>query len=129
MELKTIHKEALIQQMTLMEDLFSSVVFEDPLALQDTLRILLDMPGLRIRSVTTQKSVRNLYGHSSVFDIWAEGVGKCQMNLEIQNRDVDDHVRRSRFIQGQMDVHSFPAGTRYRDLPELFLVQRKLSFG
>ena len=66
--------------MTLMEDLFSSVVFEDPPALQDVLRILLDMPGLRIRSVTAQKSLRNLYGHSSVFDIWAEGTGKCQYN-------------------------------------------------
>ncbi len=112
----------LLQKMTLMEDGFSSVVFEDKLALQDVLRILLGQRNLEIQSVITQKSIRNLYGHSSVLDIWAKDDEKRQINLEIQNKDMDDHVRRTRFVQGQMDTHSFPKGMAYREMPELFLI-------
>ncbi len=113
---------ALLEKMTLMEDGFSSVVFEDKQALQDVLRILLGMKDLEIQSVITQKSIRNLYGHSSVLDVWAMDSEKRQINLEIQNQDVDDHVRRTRFVQGQMDTHSFPKGKAYREMPELILV-------
>lgn len=134
MTIKTLKKEnkdsgkvnlqygMLLRQMTLMEDGFSSVVFEDKLALQDVLRILLGIRDLEIQSVVTQKSIRNLYGHSSVLDVWARDSKKRQMNLEIQNKDVDDHVRRTRFVQGQMDTHCFPKGAAYREMPELFLI-------
>lgn len=113
---------SLLQKMTLMEDAFSSVVFEDKQALQDVLRIFLGIRDLEIRSVITQKSIRNLYGHSSVLDVWAKDFERRQINLEIQNKDVDDHVRRTRFVQGQMDTHSFPKGMTYREMPELFLI-------
>lgn len=113
---------AKVKKMTLMSDAFASVVFENRLAVQDVLRILTGDKSIVLKTVLPQKSIRNLYGHSSVLDVWAEDVFGRQYNLEIQNEDVDDHVRRTRYIQGQIDTRIFPKGEKYRQMPELYLI-------
>ncbi len=78
--------------------------------------------AMHIAEVVTQRTVRNLYGHSSVLDIWSRDVDNVYYNLEIQNKDVDDHVRRTRFIQSQIDTKVFPKGKKYREMPDLCLI-------
>ena len=111
-----------IQKLNLTSDLFSSVVFEDTLAVQDVLRILTGIRELKVIRVEPQRSYRNLYGHSSVLDIWAEDAGGIQYNIEIQMSEKEDHLRRSRFIQSRIDGRSLSEGAEYEALPELYLI-------
>lgn len=111
-----------IQEMNLTSDLLSSVTFEDMLAAQDVLRILTGIEDLTVVRVEPQRSFRNIYGHSSVSDVWAEDSRYNQYSLEIQVAENEDHLRRSRFIQSRVDSRCLGIGTEYEKLPELYLI-------
>lgn len=111
-----------IQEMNLTSDLLSSVTFEDIPAVQDVLQILTGVEDLTVTRVEPQRSFRNLYGHSSVSDVWAEDSQYNQYNLEIQVAENEDHLRRSRFIQSRVDSRCLGTGTEYEELPELYLI-------
>lgn len=111
-----------IRELNLTSDLFSSVVFEDTLALQDVLRILTGISDLRVTRAEPQRSYRNLYGHGTVSDVWAEGEEGTQYNMEIQIAENEEHLRRSRFIQSRVDSRTLDSGQKYEELPELYLV-------
>lgn len=115
-------RRRVIQSLNLTSDLLSSVTFEDIISTQEVLRILTGIVDLRVTRVEPQRSYRNLYGHSSVSDIWAEDSRNRQFNLEIQIADNEDHLRRSRFIQSRMDSRSLSSGTEYERMPELYLI-------
>lgn len=111
-----------IQEMNLTGDLLSSVVFEDSPALQDVLRIMTGIGDLKVLRAEPQRSFRNMYGHSSVSDVWAEDGKNNQYNLEIQVAQNEDHLRRSRFIQSRIDSRCLGTGLSYEELPELYLI-------
>lgn len=111
-----------IRGLNLTSDLFFSVVFEDHLALQDVLRILTGICDLRVMRTEPQRSYRNLYGHSSILDIWAEDSYKRQYNIELQIAEDEDHLKRSRFIQSRIDSRVLGTGASYADLPDLYLI-------
>lgn len=111
-----------IQEMNLTDDLLSSVVFEDSPALQDVLRIMTGIGHLKVLRAKPQRSFRNMYGHSSVSDVWAEDGENNQYNLEIQVAQNEDHLRRSRFIQSRIDSRCLGTGLGYEELPELYLI-------
>lgn len=111
-----------IVEMNLTSDLLSSVTFEDLLAAQDVLRIMTGMDELIVLRVEPQRSFRNMYGHSSISDVWAEDAAYNQYNLEIQIAENEDHLRRSRFIQSRIDSRCFSTGMEYGELPELYLI-------
>ena len=111
-----------IRKLNLTSDLLSSVVFEDKLALQDVLRILTGIHELKVTRVEPQRSYRNLYGHGSVADVWAEDECHTQYNMEIQIAENEDHLRRSRFIQSRIDSRVLNTGISYGKLPELYMI-------
>lgn len=111
-----------IRELNLTSDLLASVVFEDIAAVQDVLRILTGVRDLRVLRVEPQRSYRNLYGRSSVLDVWAEDSANIQYNLEIQMAENENHLKRSRFIQSRIDSRSLGTGTEYEDLPDLYLI-------
>lgn len=111
-----------LQNLNLTSDLFASVVFEDITAVQEVLRILTGLHDLKVLRVEPQRSYRNLYGRSSVLDIWAEDSHNNQYNMEIQIAENEDHLKRSRFIQSRIDSRSLGTGMEYDELPELYLI-------
>lgn len=111
-----------VKKLNLTSDLLASVVFEDVTAVQDVLRILTGVHGLRVLRVEPQRSYRNLYGHSSVLDVWAEDGKNTQYNMEIQIAEDEDHLKRSRFIQSRIDSRSLGTGMEYDELPDLYLI-------
>ena len=111
-----------LKELNLTSDLLSSVVFEDTAAIQDVLRILTGISDLKILRVEPQRSFRNLYGRSSVLDIWAEDSRGSQYNMEIQIAENEDHLKRSRFIQSRIDSRSLGSGVGYDELPDLYLI-------
>lgn len=113
---------AKIRELNLTSDLFSSIVFEDHLAVQDVLRILTGISDLRVLRTEPQRSYRNLYGHSSILDVWAEDSQERQYNIELQIAEDEDHLKRSRFIQSRIDSRVLGTGASYADLPDLYLI-------
>lgn len=111
-----------LKELNLTSDLLSSVVFEDTAAIQDVLRILTGICDLKILRVEPQRSLRNLYGRSSILDIWAEDSRGNQYNMEIQIAENEDHLKRSRFIQSRIDSRSLGSGMGYDELPDLYLI-------
>lgn len=111
-----------IRKLNLTSDLLASVVFEDVMAVQDVLRILTGIRDLRVLRAEPQRSCRNLYGHSSVLDVWAEDSRNTQYNMEIQIAEDEDHLKRSRFIQSRIDSRSLGTGMGYGELPDLYMV-------
>ena len=111
-----------IRKLNLTSDLFSSVVFQDLAAIQDVLRIMTGIENIKVIRTEPQRSYRNLHGHSSVLDVWAEDDVGTQYNLEIQIAEDEDHLRRSRFIQSRMDSRCLDSGEPYEKLPELYLI-------
>lgn len=111
-----------LKELNLTSDLLSSVVFEDPAAVQDVLRILTGICDLKVLRVEPQRSFRNLYGRSSVLDVWAEDSRGSQYNMEIQIAENEDHLKRSRFIQSRIDSRSLGSGMGYEELPDLYLI-------
>lgn len=90
--------------------------------MQDVLRILMGIHDLKVTRVEPQKSFRNLYGHGSIADVWAEDEFHTQYNMEIQIAENEDHLRRSRFIQSRIDSRVLNVGMSYRKLPELYMI-------
>ncbi len=111
-----------LKKLNLTSDLLASVVFEDILAIQDVLRILTGVRDLKVLRVEPQRSYRNLYGRSSVLDVWAEDSQNTQYNMEIQIAENEDHLKRSRFIQSRIDSRSLGTGMKYDELPDLYLI-------
>lgn len=111
-----------IQRLNLTSDLLASVVFEDIMAVQDILRILTGVRDLKVLRVEPQRSYHNLYGYSSVLDVWAEDGENVQYNMEIQIAENEDHLKRSRFIQSRIYSRSLGSSMDYDELPDLYLI-------
>ena len=77
-----IERKKAIQGLNLTSDLLSSVAFEDIMAVQEILQILTGIKELKVIRVEPQRSYRNLHGHSSVSDLWAEDSKDRQYNLD-----------------------------------------------
>lgn len=92
-----------IRKLNLTSDLLASVVFEDVMAVQDVLRILTGIRDLRVLRAEPQRSCRNLYGHSSVLDVWAEDSRNTQYNMEIQIAEDEEAARLLQFIKKTTD--------------------------
>ncbi len=69
-------KRERVQEFNLTNDLFAGKVFEDVEASRELCSILMQKPGLRLKSVRTQYVIRNLQSHSVQLDFLA-GWHKC----------------------------------------------------
>ena len=94
-----IHQEDLrrIQDFRLIDDDFMNACFDNNIeATELVLRIIMDKPGLKVTSMRTQKSMKNLFGRDVVLDVDAmDETGKLY-NIEIQRADRDAHSKRAR---------------------------------
>lgn len=126
-ELPTWHQRQqelyeLIQQYTLMSDLFMSTVLADKEACQHVLRIILKDPGLIVREVVVQKTMSQLYGKSSRLDVTAEDSKGRLLNIEVQNQPEKNHARRLRFYSGVMANRLLSCGDDYSKLPDQIMI-------
>lgn len=111
----------IVQSLNLTSDFFLSVALEDKKACEYVLRILMGKKSLRVCSVKTQYSVRQVGTHSVVLDVLAEDSEKKLYEIEVQTADNTEHVRRVRYITGSVDTASLDKGIDYGKLPELHI--------
>lgn len=116
-------KEAreIVRSLNLTSDFFLSVVLEDKKACEYVLRILMGKKDLKVRSVKTQYSVRQIGTHSVVLDVMAEDSENKLYEIEVQTADNTEHVRRVRYITASVDTMALDKGLDYGKLPELHI--------
>ena len=112
-------KRQWVRQFNLTSDLFAGKVFEDLAASQELCRILMQQPGLRLKSVRTQYVIRNLESHSVQLDILAEEDSGHMINVEFQMYSEDEPFRRTRYYTSCIDMSILEKGREYYELPDV----------
>lgn len=118
---RSIEMKKLIQSFNLTSDFFLSVVLEDIPACEYVLRILMGKKDLKVKTVKTQYSIRQIGTHSVYLDVLAEDSEGKVYEIEMQNGNHDNHVRRVRYITGSIDTAFLDKGMDYQGLPELHI--------
>ena len=116
-----------LEQLTLLSDVFMSVVLSDLKACQHVVRIQTGKPGITLVSVKTQYVISKVTSHGARLDVLAEDADKTLYHLEIEGADVTDHARRTRFYGSLTDGEILRKGKDYSELPEryIFYISRK----
>ena len=112
---------AIIQSMTLMDDIFMTVFFKNkPECVQE----ILDAVSIKatVTSVDTQCSYPNIYGHSVKFDIKAIFDDDTNCNIEIQKRSDGANPKRARFHSSMLDIISLNSGDDYSALNDTYVI-------
>lgn len=115
-------KRELVRSFTMFDDDFFAMVMEDKASCQEALRVLTGIRDLVVKSVKTQYSIRNLGTHSVILDTLAEDSNHKLYNIELQVANRDDHQKRVRYYQSNIDISYLDKGAYYNELPELYLI-------
>ena len=112
-----------VDDITLMNNRFMNKVFDGNIpATQRMLRVILKNDKIKVRKVSVQQWLQNLYGHSAQLDILAEDEHGTQFNVEIQRSDEGASVQRARFYCGALDMHFLDKGKKYEALPDAYVI-------
>lgn len=119
---KPEHLERL-KRLRLIDDNFMTKCFTDaPECVELVLRIVLDMPELKVVESRTQAPAPNLINRSLRLDILAtDGAGK-RMNVEIQRSDKGAGRKRARFHSSMLDAGLLDSGDDFDSLPDTYIV-------
>ncbi len=86
------------------------------------LRIVMDMPELKVMEVRTQKELNNLHGRSVHMDILAADAEGRIINVEIQRTDKGAGSRRARYHSSILDTSLLDKGEDFGKLPETYVI-------
>ena len=112
-----------VDDITLMNNRFMNKVFDGNIpATQRMLRVILKNDKIKVRKVSVQQWLQNLYGHSAQLDILAEDENGAQFNVEIQRNDEGASAKRARFYCGALDMHFLDTGEKYEALPDAYVI-------
>lgn len=111
-----------VQQFHMTSDIFFGKVLEDREACQEVARILLKDPGMIVREVKSQYSIRNIESHSVVLDIIAENMDGKMVNIEMQISGSGDPQKRVRYYAASIDMSFLEKGVPYDNLPDVYLI-------
>lgn len=115
-----------LEQLTLLSDVFMSVVLSDLGACQHVVRILTGDHEIRLKSVRTQYVIFKAVTRGARLDVLAEEQKSTLYHLEIENTDTMDHPRRTRFYGALTDSELLRKGAGYSALPDrrIFYISR-----
>lgn len=115
-----------LEQLTLLSDVFMSVVLSDLGACQHVVRILTGDHEIRLKSVRTQYVISKAVTRGARLDVLAEEQKSTLYHLEIENTDTMDHPRRTRFYGALTDSELLRKGAGYSALPDrrIFYIRR-----
>lgn len=86
------------------------------------LRIILNKPDLRVKSVKTQRRMKNLIGRDVCLDIDADDDAGKEYNIEVQRADKGADKKRARYHSSILDAHLLHPGDDFSNLPETFVI-------
>lgn len=121
--MKTLKEQmALIQSLNVMDDIFFQKVAEDLEVCEEILQIILEKPKLKVIECQVQRFLRNNGAHSVILDALCELDDGSFANIEMQKADDDDHQRRVRFNQSNIDTVFTEKGIEYKELPDTYMI-------
>ena len=106
----------------LLDDDFMSKVFEDKSCVEFLLQIILNRKDLKVQSINSQYSLKNLQGRSICLDILALDNKNCIYNIEIQRNDYGANPKRARYNSSLLDANITQPGDTYQQLRETYVV-------
>ena len=86
------------------------------------LRIILNKPDIRVKSVKTQRRMKNLLGRDICLDIDADDETGKEYNVEVQRAEKGADRKRARYHSSILDAHLLQPGNDFSDLPETFVI-------
>ncbi len=86
------------------------------------LRIILNKPDIRVKSVKTQRRMKNLLGRDICLDIDADDENGKEYNIEVQRADKGAERKRARYHSSIIDSHLLQPGEDFNKLPETFVI-------
>ena len=113
-------QKARIARLNLMDDQFFQKVAENPECCEDILRIILQMPDLRVISNQIERTIPNVTNKSVKLDLICEDADGNIFNVEVQKANDTDHQKRVRYNMACVDTLSAEKGTDYADLPDVY---------
>ena len=114
-------KREKIQALNLTSDVFAGKVLEEPEVLEEFLN-LLTRRRWHICEVKSQYSIRQILGHSVVLDLYAVEEDGTRIHLELQNKDNDEHILRTRYCRACIDTTLLDTGLKYKELSDLWQI-------
>ena len=119
------HQEDLqrLRGLRLIDDDFMNACFDGYTdGAQLLLRIILNKPDIRVKSVKTQRRMKNLLGRDICLDIDADDDAGKEYNVEVQRADKGADRKRARYHSSILDAHLLQPGDDFSDLPETFVI-------
>jgi len=119
------HQEDLqrIRGLRLIDDDFMNVCFDGYIdGAELLLRIILNKPDIRVKSVKTQRRMKNLLGRDICLDIDADDENGKEYNIEVQRADKGAERKRARYHSSIIDAHLLQPGEDFNKLPETFVI-------
>ena len=120
-----LHQEDLqrLRGLRLIDDDFMNACFDGDIeATELILRIILDKPDINVRSVKTQKVMKNLIGRDIWLDIDADDSEGIEYDIEVQRADKGADRKRARYHSSILDAHLLHPGDDFSKLPETYVI-------
>lgn len=112
----------IIDNFTLMSDIFMRNVFKKKECLEYVLQIILQNHKLFIAEHIIQKDYKNLQGRSAVMDCVARDADGQYFNIEIQQENEGVSPNRARYNSGLMDMNMLNPGQDFDELTENYVI-------
>lgn len=107
----------------LTDDLFFGCFMNDTKIFTLVLQILTGNPNLDVDEVEMQHFMPNVGSHGCRLDAFGKNRETgMKVNVEMQCLNDDDHVKRVRYYAGTIDTGSLPAGAKFKELPDLYMI-------
>ena len=119
------HQEDLqrLRGLRLIDDDFMNACFDGYTdGAQLLLRIILNKPDIRVKSVKTQRRIKNLLGRDICLDIDADDENGKEYNIEVQRADKGAERKRARYHSSIIDAHLLQPGEDFNKLPETYVI-------
>ena len=113
----------ILRNFRLLDDTFFSQCFDGNTECTELiLRIILDMPDLKVLRTNTQRSVKNFMLHEARLDAYAEDSRGNAYDIEVQRSDTGAERRRARFYSSMLDSRMLRKGEKYRSIPDSYVI-------
>ena len=125
MDKERLHEEDLqrIRGFRLIDDDFMNACFDDNIeATELLLRIILSRDDIKVKSVKTQRLMKNLLGRDVWLDIDAVDSENRELDIEVQRADRGAGWKRARYHSGILDAHLLQPGDSFDKLPETYVI-------
>lgn len=115
-------KKAFVSAFNVIDDTFFHKIVEDRGVCEEILRVIIGDPCIKVIESRPQLSLRNISAKSVVLDVLCEDVSGRRYNVEVQKSDDDNHIKRARYNQSNIDTMFTEKGIDYRQLPDVYIV-------